>query len=38
MLVGIPGVDLKENRREAVFGQNMAENFQESVNDTNLQI
>lgn len=38
MLVGIPEVNCKENRGEAVFGQNMAENVPEPVKDTNLQM
>ena len=32
------GVDFKENRGEAIFGQNMAENFSESVKDTSFQM
>ena len=32
------GVDLKENRGEAIFGQNMAKNFSESVKDTSFQM
>lgn len=38
MLVGIPEVDFKENRGEAIFGQKMTENFPQSVKDTNLHI
>lgn len=38
MLVGIPEGDIKENRWEAIFGQKMAENFPESIKDSNLHV
>lgn len=38
MLTGISEVDFKKNKGEALFGQNMAENFPEAVKETSLQI